>query len=189
MDKALERPSCRRQSRAATDEALRQLYDLHAPALLRYLLPVTDGDRYRAEDIVQETLIRAWRHPEARLADGRWSRGWLVTVARRIGIDQIRTRQARPPERPDERIDTYADPGNAVDQRIDAAEVRAALAAMPERLRTALVAIYVQQYSVAEAAELLRVPPGTVKSRTFYALRALRDALIERGFQSGVIRP
>ncbi|HEY3505737.1 MAG TPA: sigma-70 family RNA polymerase sigma factor [Actinocatenispora sp.] len=171
---------------AGTDErALRELYAANAPVLVSFLMRLTNGDRHRAEDIVQETLVRAWRHPEARSADGRWSRAWLFTVARRIAIDQIRAIQARPPELPDDRIDAFAEGGDELDRLLDAREVRAALAALPERLRTAVVAIYFQQYSVAEAAELLGVPPGTVKSRTFYGLRALRDELVSRGFPFG----
>jgi RNA polymerase sigma-70 factor (ECF subfamily) len=182
MDPAVDYPTCTGERLPQLDEALRHLYDLHAPALLRYLVRLTNGDRHRAEDIVQETLIRAWKHPEARLADGQWSRAWLFTVARRIGIDHLRTVQARPAERPDERIEAYAEDEDTIDRLVDAQEVRTALAALPERLRTVLVAVYFQGCSTAEAANLLEVPAGTVKSRTFYALKTLREMLIRRGF-------
>lgn len=167
------------------DGALRHLYQLHAPVLLSYLIRLTNGDRHRAEDIVQETLVRAWSHPEAQSADGQWSRAWLFTVARRIAIDHLRATQARPTELSDERIESFSQVDDDIDRMLDAREVRAALAALPERLRSALVAVYFQQRSTAEAAELLDVPPGTVKSRTFYALRALREQLIARGFDLG----
>jgi RNA polymerase sigma-70 factor (ECF subfamily) len=65
---------------------------------------------------------------------------------------------------------------------VDAQEVRAALAALPERLRVTLIEIYYRERSIAEVADLLDVPTGTVKSRTFYALRALREGLNTRGF-------
>jgi RNA polymerase sigma-70 factor, ECF subfamily len=179
-----QRPSSAPHDGEPLDDALHNLYQAHAPALLTQLTGLTNGDRHFAEDVLQETLIRAWKHPEARLVDGRWSRAWLFTVARRIVIDHVRARRSRAPEWPDQRIDAYPDPGDLFAGRLDAREVRNALAAMPERLRSAVVAVYFQDYSVAEAAELLGVPPGTVKSRTFYALRALRAALIERGFGS-----
>ncbi|WP_371409272.1 sigma factor-like helix-turn-helix DNA-binding protein [Micromonospora zamorensis] len=70
--------------------------------------------------------------------------------------------------------------GDPIERARDAAEVRAALAALPERLRITLVEIYFQERSVAEVAEVLHVRPGTVKSRTSYALRALREALAGR---------
>jgi RNA polymerase sigma-70 factor (ECF subfamily) len=167
------------------DAALRHLYHLHAPVLMSYLMRLTQGDRHRAEDIVQETLLRAWSHPESRSAEGQWSRAWLFTVARRIAIDHLRAAQARPVELFDDRIEGLPRPVNDIDRLLDAREVRAALADLPERLRAALVAIYFQERSIAETAVLLDVPPGTVKSRTFYALRALRDGLVGRGFTLG----
>lgn len=182
MDPAVENPASAGNDPSELDDALRQLQERHAPALLHYLLRLTNGDQHRAEDIVQETLIRAWSHPEARADSGQWSRAWLFTVARRIAIDQLRAIGSRPPELPDERIDAYGERDETIDRLLDAREVRAALRAMPERLRTVLVAVYFQEYSTAEAAELLDVPPGTVKSRTYYALKALREALVERGF-------
>ncbi|MGV9210262.1 sigma-70 family RNA polymerase sigma factor [Micromonospora sp. RB23] len=174
------------QAAAVTDEsdeeALRHLEQVHGPVLLSFLTRLTRGDVHRAQDIVQEVLLRAWRHPGARNADGRWSRGWLLTVAKRILIDQLRAANVRPDERADEFIDAYPGTGDAFEQMIDAREVRAALNALPERLRVTLVEVYFQERSVAEVAELLAVPPGTVKSRSFYGLKALREELIARGF-------
>lgn len=163
-------------------DALRHLQQVHAPVLLSFLTRLTKGDVHRAEDIVQETLLRAWRNPEARNADGRWSRGWLFTVAKRILIDQVRAVAARPDERSDEHIDARARTDDGIDKLVDASEVRAALNSLPERLRVTLIEIYFQERSVSEVADLLAVPPGTVKSRTFYGLKALREALISRGF-------
>src|ERR671923_1102368 len=78
-----------------SDEALvRALYSEHAGPLLRYALQLTGGDRQRAEDIVQETLLRAWLHPEA-IAD-RPARPWLFAVARNLAVDAHRARKARP---------------------------------------------------------------------------------------------
>jgi RNA polymerase sigma-70 factor (ECF subfamily) len=166
----------------ASDPVVRRLYETHGSTLLSYLMKLTRGDRHRAEDILQETLLRAWRHPEARTEEGNWSRPWLFTVARRIAIDQMRAAQARPRELGDDRLDERAQPEDNFEKVLDRGEVRAALRALPQLQRDVLIEVYFRERSVQEAADILGVPPGTVKSRTFYALRALREALIDRGF-------
>lgn len=87
-----------RTRRGSTDEALiKSVYEEHGHALLAYATRLT-GDRAAAEDVVQETLIRAWRHSEV-LVNGKGSvRGWLLTVARNIITDRYRAKAARPPE-------------------------------------------------------------------------------------------
>jgi RNA polymerase sigma-70 factor (ECF subfamily) len=169
--------------------ALHHLQRVHGPMLLSFLTRLTHGDVHRAEDIVQETLLCAWRNPGARDADGRWSRGWLLTVAKRIFIDQLRAAESRPEERSGELIEANARTDDAIERLVDAGEVRAAVNELPERLRAAVVGIYFQERSVAEVADLLDVPPGTIRSRTFYGLRALREALGPRGFFPGPATP
>ncbi|MCI4061409.1 sigma-70 family RNA polymerase sigma factor [Micromonospora sp. R77] len=156
-------------------EALRFLQQTHGPVLLNFLTRLTGGDVHRAEGIVQETLLRAWRNPEARHADGRWSRAYIFTVAKRIFIDQVRMAEARPQEISDEQIGTHALAEDPTERMLDRHEVRAALDALPERLRQTLVEIHFKDRPVSEVAEVLDVPEGTVKSRTFYALRATRE--------------
>src|ERR1035437_8462395 len=142
-----------------SDEALvRALYSEHAAPLLRYALHLTSGDQQRAEDIVQETLLRAWLHPEA-IAD-RPARPWLFAVARNLAADAFRARRARAQE-------SWA--------------VAHPLRALRPEHRGVLLETFYRGHSVAEAATALGIPAGTVKSRTFYALRALRLALEERG--------
>ena len=85
-----------RSGRVADEAFVRALYAEHGGALLRYALHLAGGDRQRAEDLVQETIVRAWRHPEA-LA-GRPARPWLFAVARNLAVDSYRARQARPQE-------------------------------------------------------------------------------------------
>ena len=93
---------------------MQQLHDEHAAALWGYCLRLTGHDRARAEDVVQETLLRAWRHREVLDSPPPAVRAWLFTVARNIVIDEWRTRRARRelpvadvPERPttDDRTD------------------------------------------------------------------------------------
>lgn len=87
-----------RDRRGMTDEALiRWMDEEHGNALLTYATRLT-GDRAVVEDVVQETLIRAWRHADA-LVDSKGSvRGWLLTIARNITIDRHRAKTARPAE-------------------------------------------------------------------------------------------
>src|SRR4030081_3587082 len=73
---------------------MRVLYDEHAAALWRYALRLT-GDQARAEDVVQETLLRAWQHPEVADDHERSARAWLFTVARNMIIDERRSARFR----------------------------------------------------------------------------------------------
>lgn len=167
----------------ADDALLRALYAEHAGPLLGYVVRLTDGDRQRAEDVVQETLLRAWRHPEA-LGATQSPRSWLWTVARHLVVDGYRARRARPAEVGDAELETLAATADdELDRVLLGWEVASALDALSPDHRAVLVETYYRGRSVAEAAALLGVPVGTVKSRTFYALRALRLLLEERGIR------
>lgn len=168
---------------SAEDAALRLLYEQHAAPLLAYALRLTGGDRGRSEDIVQETLLRAWRHPEALDPDRGPVRSWLFTVARNVAVDAHRARRARPTEIGDEAL-ALVPAVDEIEQALDTWLVADALATLSPDHRAVLVETYYRGRSVAEAAAVLGVPAGTVKSRTFYALRALRLALEERGVTS-----
>lgn len=172
-------------TRAGADEALvRALYEQHGRVLFGYVLRLVDGDRGRAEDIVQETIIRAWRHPEALARDPHAIRPWLFTVARNLVVDAHRAMRARPPEAGPEGLGVVAaedDVVAAVDRALEAWQVADAINALSPDHRRVLIETYYRGRSVAEAAAVLGIPPGTVKSRTYYALRALRLILEERG--------
>src|SRR4249919_346864 len=84
--------------RHVDDLTLTRLYDEHARVLLAYANRLTGGDLQRAEDAVQETLLRAWRHPDAFEEGAGSPRGWLMTVLRHVVVDDIRARLARPHE-------------------------------------------------------------------------------------------
>ena len=94
---------------------MQQLHDEHGAALWAYCLRLTGQDRMRAEDVVQETLLRAWRNRE-RLDESRGSvRAWLFTVARNIVIDEWRTRRAQS-ELPVADVPETHEPGDQTDQ-------------------------------------------------------------------------
>ena len=157
---------------------MQQLHDEHAAALWRYCLRLT-RDPSRAEDVVQETLLRAWRHPSVLDSPTPALRSWLMTVARNIVIDEWRTHRSRTElpvaQVPDDGEDDHTD------QILLSWVVAEALTRLSPEHRAVLRECYYRGRPVAEAAKLLGVPEGTVKSRTHYALRALRLALEELG--------
>jgi len=168
-------------SAARADEAgLSRLCDEHAPALMAYVARLI-GDRQMAEDVVQETLLRAWNHPDAVSEEAVSPRAWLFTVARNLSMDQFRARRARPREVSADLIDLSA---LVTDEDIDLAlqsmVVVEALNVLTPEHRAVLVETFYLGRSVAQAAAQLGIPEGTVKSRAFYALKALRTALAER---------
>jgi RNA polymerase sigma-70 factor (ECF subfamily) len=162
------------------EEGLRALYDAHASALLGYSLRLCGGDRARAEDLVQEVLVRAWRHLDQLDESAAPVRPWLFTVAHHLAIDAHRARDARPAEIPVR--DAGELPGlDEVEGALDRIVVADALDALSREHRAVIVETYYRGRTVTEAAVALGVPPGTVKSRCHYALRALKLALAERG--------
>src|SRR4051794_22835928 len=167
----------------AEDSALRALYEQHAAPLLAYAVRLAGGDRGRAEDIVQETLLRAWRHPQALDPQRGPVRSWLFTVARNVAVDAHRARRARPTEVGDAPLALVA-AADDIEKALDSWLVADAMASLSCDHRAVLVETYYLGRSVAEAAAVLGIPAGTVKSRTFYALRALKLALEERGVTS-----
>jgi RNA polymerase sigma-70 factor, ECF subfamily len=160
-------------------DLLGALHDEHAHALWSYVVGLTGGDRGRAQDVVQETLLRAWRNPAVLEQAGGSGRSWLFTVAKRIVIDEWRSAHRRPEvvtdQVPEQAIEDMAQ--HSVDRYV----VLAALRTVSPDHRRVLLECYYRGASVAEAADTLGVPPGTIKSRTHYALRALRQAIDEAG--------
>ncbi len=160
-------------------ELLRALHAEHGTALWSYVVGLTNGDRAQAQDVVQETMLRAWRNPQILAQTSGSARGWLFTVAKRIIIDEWRTARSRR-ERVTEKLPEQSVP-DATELAVDRHLVVAALRTLSAEHRAVLLECYFRGSSVAEAAEALGIPPGTVKSRTHYALRALRLAVDEMG--------
>ena len=165
-----------------SDALLRGLYREHHGFLLSYVRRLVGGDTARAEDVVQETLLRAWRHPESFDA-GSSVRGWLVTVARRVVIDAERARASRPREVGPVAGDDVAVTEDATEAVLLAAEVADMMASLSAAHQQVVAALYDEDLTVAQAAVALGVPEGTVKSRAYYALRALRAVCEERGIR------
>jgi RNA polymerase sigma-70 factor (ECF subfamily) len=166
---------------AADDMMITELYRRYRGPLLLFVLRLTAGDRQRAEDIVQETMVRAWR--EARRLDHSEPSlmPWLATVARRIVIDEQRRRQARPPEMGGAEVDQAPVADDETENLLRKVLVAEALQALSAAHREVLNETILRDRTVNQAAEVLGIPVGTVKSRVYYALKALRVVLAERG--------
>ena len=162
----------------ADDGYIRGLYAEHGAALFRYALGLTGGDHQRAEDLVQEAMLRAWRAAAA--GPIRSPRSWLFSTVRNLAIDAHRARQSRPAEADQAALDSLA-VGDTADRTVESADMAAALAALRPEHRQAIVETFYKGSSMTEAAASLGIPLGTVKSRTYYGLKALKLVLQERG--------
>ncbi len=165
----------------AEDALMKALYDEHAGPLWRYALRLT-RDASRAEDVVQETLLRAWQHPEVIGDTERSARAWLFTVARNMIIDERRSPRFRNIVGS---LDESGAPEQSVPDEVDSALDRLliadAMAQMSPDHRAVIERSYYRGWSVAQIAGDLDIAEGTVKSRLHYAVRALRLSLQEMG--------
>jgi RNA polymerase sigma-70 factor (ECF subfamily) len=159
------------------DAAVRQLYCHHADALYAYVDRFCT-DHASADDIVQETFIRAWRHLPKLSADDRPIRPWLFRVARNLLIDAERAARSRPvvsQAPPDEDGQTDC----ALDQVLDRELVTAALQHLSPAHQAVLVETFYNGGSLLGVARQLGIPHGTARSRLHYALQALRQQFDE----------
>jgi RNA polymerase sigma-70 factor (ECF subfamily) len=161
--------------RSDADDALRALYAEHGKALLAYAERFT-MDRGRAEDVVQETFLRAWRNLPRLTADDRPVRPWLLQVARRLLIDGARAARARPVLSQDgESAEPAVDGG--LDQLIDQTVLVAAMRRLSCAHQEILIETFLLDTPLNVIAARLGVPAGTARSRLHYALVDLRRQL------------
>jgi RNA polymerase sigma-70 factor (ECF subfamily) len=167
-----ERPAAR------ADDALTTLYADHGRALLAYAERFTN-DRGRAEDVVQETFLRAWRRLPGLLEDDRSVRAWLFLVARRLLVDSARAARTRPALADGEpTVERIVDGG--FDQLLDHTILLEAMQRLSEAHQQILVETFFAGHPVHVAAARLGVPAGTARSRLHYAISQLRRQLDPR---------
>lgn len=165
----------------------------HLDALYRFALHL-GGERMRAEDLVQDTMlkaIRAWEQFEP----GTNIRAWLMTILRNQFINECRKSRRTPPTvhlEDTNRREIYqvvgeADPEGTFFSQIIDEQVMNAIDALPPEYRAALVLSDMERMSYAEIAEVLGIPLGTVKSRISRARRHVQAALVDYAVEKGYL--
>jgi RNA polymerase sigma-70 factor (ECF subfamily) len=138
--------------------------------------------RQDAEDVAQEALVKAYRQFH-RLRDRSRFRPWLVRTTWRLAIDRQRNERRRTAREQGEPAGagalsrTASSAHDAAVERDRAAQLWKAIDALPEKLRLVVILVNIEGHDVAAAAELLRLPEGTVKSRLFLARQKLKELL------------
>jgi len=159
-------------------------YAAHGPELYRFALRQL-GDGGSAQDVVQEVFLRAWRAADSYDPQLASLRTWLFAIARNVVVDEARRFAVRPWQR--DLTDGSDLPATGVpdpDERlVDAWVVEEALRRIGAEHRTAIVQTHLRGRPHAEVAAELGIPVGTLRSRVFYGLKALRLALEEMGVE------
>ena len=170
------------QSEGGLDDetVLRAAYDDHGRELFA-LAYRSLGDRGRAEEAVQETFLRAWRGADRYDPRRSTLRTWLYAICRNVVIDAIRARAARP-ELADAAPPELPAPERPLEQLLVGLEMEEALRRLSDQHRCVLVEIHLRDRPASEVAAQLGIPVGTVRSRVYYALKALRLVLEEMGW-------
>jgi RNA polymerase sigma-70 factor (ECF subfamily) len=165
------------------EPGLRAAYAAHGGELYGFAVRSL-GDAGLAEEAVQETFLRAWRHSDRFDPEVASLRTWLFAICRHVIVDLARRRAVRPPvvgavagdDGPVDAVDE-------VDRALVAWQVEEALRRIGHDHRRVLVEVYYRARPYAEVAGELGIPVGTVKSRVYYGLRALRLSLEEMGVE------
>jgi RNA polymerase sigma-70 factor, ECF subfamily len=160
--------------RAAHEALLAEVIAAHRRNLSVYVGRLTRGDRGWTEDVLQETFLRAWRHMGRMTSPGSVG-GWLMRVAHNLVMDGYRYRAAC--SRPYEVALDQAPPVPVPDHSehvLSTILVHDALSSLSPEHRAALEQTYLRDRTAAQAAAVLGIPVGTVKSRVFHGLRLLR---------------
>jgi RNA polymerase sigma-70 factor, ECF subfamily len=167
---------------AGDRDALAELYERHGQAVFALLVLVT-GDRPLSEEILQDTMLAAWRGAAGFRGDSA-VRSWLVAIANRQARDRLRRRRFIIVD--DQFLSETPAAGSGPEQyalrRAETAAVAAAIGELNPIHREVLSLVFGANLTMAETADLLKVPLGTVKSRLSAARAALALAMTQRGY-------
>jgi RNA polymerase sigma-70 factor (ECF subfamily) len=158
--------------------ALARLYERHATRLFGYLYRLA-GDRMTAEEILQDTMLAVWRSADR--YEGRSTVStWLFGVARRQAHNRLRTRPSPEPfHDPPDVADATPGPDELAIAAAGGTPVAAAVDRLPDHHRDVVALVFVAGLPLADVAEVLAIPVGTVKSRLFHARAAVAAALAQ----------
>ncbi|MFE6946592.1 sigma-70 family RNA polymerase sigma factor [Streptomyces chartreusis] len=158
-------------------------YDLYAAELFGFAYKALD-DRQLAEDVVQETFVRAWRSPRGFDPDQGSMRTWLFAIARNCVVDAIRRRSVRegPGYSSWDAVSESPSGFDPVDQLLERIQLGEALERLSPQHREAVVEVYFGGRTCAELGEELGISASTMRSRLYYGVRALRLILEENGW-------
>jgi RNA polymerase sigma-70 factor (ECF subfamily) len=183
-----------------TDTSTSQQQEFHdlalrcLPDVTRYAQSLT-RDVTNAEDLVQETYLRAWRHWNT-FKPGSEPRAWLFTIARNswrkraprdarlVAVEEQKLQALSDAEYP---LGASADTTRALTAIDLGPAITQAISALPEAFREVVQLVELQELPYAEAAEILEIPIGTVRSRLFRARRLLQIALLEHAKDAGLV--
>ncbi|UUU30464.1 sigma-70 family RNA polymerase sigma factor [Streptomyces sp. CA-210063] len=167
-------PSPSGEAALSGDGFVRGLYEEHHGPLLRYVSGLIRGDRQRAEDFVQETLVRAWLSTADQPPGWSPSRAWLMRVAHNLVIDWARRERPHAEIQHEHTLEHHAETVDPMSQAEERRFLVHALSRLSHPHREVLFYVYVLGCTGPDAADALGIPPGTVKSRTHHAIRELR---------------
>ena len=160
------------------ESLVRRLHDEHATAVLAWIR-TRSADPGDAEEIVAETLVKAWRHYDQFDPSRGNERAWVFGIARNVANDHYRKAQRN--LRLVAALEVDEPVSDDVSQLAEASVVHDALMELSHSHRQVIVEAYFGGRTIREIGERLDIPSGTVKSRLFYAMKALRASLEERG--------
>jgi RNA polymerase sigma-70 factor (ECF subfamily) len=156
------------------ERALEDAYAAYAQTVLAYVSRYVGRDE--AEDVLQRTFLDAWRHAGRYDPSQRFT-GWLFTIAHRRAVDALRARRHQVVDVESLRELSGEDGRETVNRFADAADVRAAVAELPDHERVVVEMTYFEDLSQREIAARLDVPLGTVKARASRGVRRLVERM------------
>jgi RNA polymerase sigma-70 factor, ECF subfamily len=168
----------------ADEDGMRAAYEAHGAELYRFAARRL-RDATQAQDVVQEVFVRAWRHADRFDPDIATLRVWLFGIARHVVVDRTRHMRARP-DVPVAQEDLHEMAGSEPDFDdgiLTTHLMEEALQALSDQHRAALTETYLRGRTYAEVAAEEAIPVGTLRSRVFYALKALRWQIDEMGVE------